>query len=52
MIMTINSHDQQQKKLATLKHTQGDGCVVLWLIAVLVTIVVVLFVALALQMMR
>jgi hypothetical protein len=40
MIMAINGNDQQQTTLATMNHTQGDGCVVLWLIVVLVPIVV------------
>ena len=52
MITAINGHDQQQTKLASLKHTQGDGCVVLWLIVVLVPIVDVLCVAPALQMLH
>jgi hypothetical protein len=47
--MAIYGNDQQQTTLATLKHTQGDGCVVLWLIVVSVAIVVVLCVVLALQ---
>ena len=38
--MAIYGNDQQQTTLATLKHTQGDGCVVLWLIVVSVAIVV------------
>jgi hypothetical protein len=42
-------HYQQLTTLATLKHTQGDGCVVLWLIVVLLPIVVVLCVVLALK---
>jgi hypothetical protein len=42
MIMAINGHDRQQKKRATLKHTQGDDGVVLWLIVVSVAIVVLL----------
>ena len=49
MIMAINGHDQQQKKLAALKHTQGDGRLVLWLIVVSVAIAVVLCVVLSLQ---
>jgi hypothetical protein len=49
MIMAINGNDQQPTTLATLKHTKGDGCVVLWFIVVSVAIIVVLFVILALQ---
>jgi hypothetical protein len=40
--MAINGHDQQQQKLATLKHKQGDGFLFLWLIVVSFAIVVVL----------
>jgi hypothetical protein len=49
MIMAINGNDQQLTTLATLKHIQGDDCVVLWLIVVLLPIVVVLCVVLALK---
>jgi anti-sigma-K factor RskA len=49
MIMAINGHDQQQTTLVTSKHTQGDGCMVFWLIVVSVAIVVVLCVVWALE---
>ena len=49
VIMPINGHDQQQRNLATMEYIQGDGCVVLWLIAVSVAIVVVLCVVFAFQ---
>jgi H+/Cl- antiporter ClcA len=42
-------HDQQQTTLVTSKHTQGDGCMVFWLIVVSVAIVVVLCVVWALE---